>query len=73
MMKYPNQKIVARVREQFPEGCRVVLDKMDDLHAPPIGTEGSVIYVDDVATIHVSWDNGGSLGVAFGQDQCHRI
>ena len=46
---------------------------MDDPQAPSIGTLGTVIGVDDVGTIHVNWDNGSSLGVAFGEDDCRRI
>lgn len=44
-------------------GTRVKLDSMDDTQAPPKGTMGSIIYVDDIGTIHVAWDNGSSLGL----------
>ena len=37
------------------------------------GDLGTVISVDDIGTIHVSWDKGGSLGVAFGEDLCEKI
>lgn len=33
-MKFPNQKIVAHVRESYPVGCRVELISMDDMQAP---------------------------------------
>lgn len=46
---------------------------MDDPQAPPIGTNGKVVYVDDIATIHVAWSKGSSLGVAYGQDRCRRV
>lgn len=69
----PHNKIVERVRALYPAGCRVELDSMNDPQAPPIGTKGTVLYVDYVGTIHVAWDNGSSIGVAFGEDQCHRI
>ena len=62
-----------RLRDGFPRGCRVELVRMDDPQAPPIGTLGTVIGVDDVGTIHVNWDNGSRLGVAFGYDDCRRI
>ena len=61
------------LRDGFPRGCRVELVRMDDPQAPPIGTLGTVIGVDDVGTIHVNWDNGSRLGVAFGYDDCRRI
>ena len=31
------------LRVQYPKGTRVVLVKMDDVQAPPIGTKGTVI------------------------------
>jgi len=69
----PNERIVKRIKQLYPAGCRVELDKMDDVQAPPEGTQGTVLFVDDLGTVHVNWDNGSTLGVAFGQDQCHRI
>lgn len=69
----PNERIVNRIKELYPEGCLVELDKMDDEHAPPIGTQGTVVYVDSMGTIDVEWDNGSSLSVAFGKDQCHKV
>lgn len=67
------ENLVDKLRTEFPIGCEVVLDKMDDEQAPPVGTIGRVIGVDDIGTIHVQWSNGSSLGVAFGVDRCHRI
>ena len=61
------------LREQFPKGTRVELMKMNDVQAPPVGTKGTVLYVDDIGTIHVSWDCGGSLGIAYREDICRRI
>lgn len=69
----PNKKLVDSIRRTYPIGCRVVLLQMDDVHAPPIGTKGTVMFVDDVGTIHVKWDNGSTLGVAYGEDHCGRI
>jgi len=73
MSQYPSRKIVEQLRDQYPEGCRVVLDSMNDVQAPEAGAEGTVIFVDDVGAIHVSWDNGSSLRIVFGEDQCHRV
>lgn len=56
------------LRVQYPKGTRVVLVKMDDVQAPPIGTKGTVIGVDDIGSIMVSWDNGSSLNVVLGED-----
>lgn len=51
------------------KGTRVRLISMDDVQAPPVGTEGTVQYVDDAGTIHVQWDTGGSLGLVPGADE----
>ena len=61
------------IRKCFPEGCRVELLKMNDVQAPPMGTLGSVTGIDDFGTIHVHWDNGSSLGVAYGEDKCKLV
>ena len=72
-MDFPNRATVERIKAQYPAGCRVQLDQMDDAQAPPIGTEGTVIGVDDTASILVKWDNGSGLNVVYGTDRCHRI
>lgn len=41
-MRFPSREEVERVRNEYPKGCRVVLERMDDMQAPPIGTEGTV-------------------------------
>ena len=68
-----SREAVEALRKRFPAGARVVLDWMDDWQAPPVGTKGTVRHVDDIGTIHVSWDNGCGLGVAYGADKCHVI
>ena len=68
-----NREMVKNIKELYPAGCRVQLDSMDDVQAPPKGTRGTVIAVDSIGTIHVEWENGSSLGVVFGHDRCHRI
>ena len=72
-MRFPNSETVERVREQYPIGCRVELVRMDDPQAPPTGTMGTVIGVDDTASIMVHWDNGSGLNVIYGEDICRRI
>lgn len=73
MMKFPSREIVERVRREFPAGCRVELVKMDDIQAPPIGTRGTVIGVDDTGSVMVRWDNGSGLHVVYGEDRCRRV
>ena len=33
------------------------------------GDRGTVDFVDDMGTIHVTWDNGSTLGMVPGEDQ----
>ena len=65
---FPDRKTVERLREQYPDGTRVRLLSMDDPQAPPIGTEGTVIGVDDAGNIMMSWDSGGGLNLVYGVD-----
>ena len=69
----PDRNTINMLKDRFPNGCRVALDHMDDAQAPPPGTTGTVIHVDDMGTIHVAWDTGSSIGVVFGADACHKI
>ena len=72
-MRFPSKEIVSKVREQYPAGCRVELIHMDDEQAPPIGTRGTVIGVDDTASIMVAWDNGSGLNVVYREDSCRKL
>ena len=64
---------VEKLRQQYPAGTLVRLIRMDDLQAPPVGTLGTVRYVEDIATIHVSWETGSSLGVVYGMDEIEKL
>ena len=66
---------LAALRERYPKGCRVELVHMDDPYNTRLteGSKGTVMAVDDIGTIHVSWDCGSSLGVVYGEDFCRRI
>lgn len=70
---FVNREIVERLREKYPAGTRVELIRMNDVQAPPIGTCGTVNGVDDAGSIMISWDNGGSLSVVYGEDLCRKI
>lgn len=61
------------LRKMYPKGTRVELHHMDDPQAPPAGTKGEVIFVDDIGTIHVRWENGSSLGLIPDEDRFSRI
>lgn len=62
------------LREIYPPGTRVECLSMLDPFAPvPSGTRGTVFHVDDMATIHVHWDNGSSLGLVRGEDTFRKL
>ena len=73
MNNFPSREIVERIRKQYPAGCRVELVRMEDEKAPPLGTTGTVVGVDDITSIMVHWDNGSSLNVVYGEDCCRKI
>lgn len=72
-MRLISREALQRLRERYRPGTRVELLRMDDAQAPPIGTMGSVIGVDDMGSIMVRWDSGSSLSVVYGEDSCRVI
>ena len=55
---------VKTLKSLYPNGTRVKLLEMEDPFAPPIGTLGTVIGVDD---------NGQSLNVLYGIDKIMKL
>lgn len=74
MNRIPTQQQVERLRQQYPAGTRVVLHSMDESYAPvPLGTIGTVTYVDDMGQIGVNWDNGSGLALVPGVDSFSKL
>lgn len=73
MNNFSSRETVERIRKQYPVGCRIELLRMNDPQAPPIGTKGTVRYVDDIGSLGVAWDNGSSLQVVYGEDLCRKL
>lgn len=69
-MRVISKERLQALSERFKPGSRVELLKMDDVQAPPIGTRGTVVGVDDIGSIMVNWDNGSGLSIAYGEDEC---
>lgn len=67
-MRFPSRETVEQVRRQYPAGTRVELVEMDDLQAPPPGTLGTVLGVDDTGSLLMRWDTGSHLNVVYGED-----
>ena len=72
-MRMPNREIVEQLRKDYPVGCKVKLLKMSDVQAPPIGTIGEVLGVDDMGDLMVAWSNGSGLNVVLHEDRAVRI
>ena len=63
------RKAIEQAKATYLAGMRVRLIKMDDIQAPPIGTEGTVRGVDDIGSVMVAWDNGSGLNAVLGEDE----
>ena len=72
-MMFVSRDIVDNLRKEYPPGTRVELVKMDDVQAPPIGTKGTVEWVDDAGSLVMRWDNGSGLNVIYGEDVVKKI
>lgn len=68
------KNVVERLKKEYPAGTRVELVRMKDEYSSlKLGDRGIVTGVDDIGTIHVSWDCGSRLGIAYCKDQCRKV
>ena len=67
-MHFPSREQIAALRERYPRGTKVELLAMDDPKAPPTGTMGEILGVDDAGQILVRWETGSSLSLIPGVD-----
>ena len=73
-MKIMRQEQVAKLREEYPEGTRIMLLKMEDPHTQlKSGDMGNVLHVDDAGQIHMIWDTGSSLALVPGEDEFMKL
>ena len=72
-MMFPKRETVKMIRRMYPKGTRVELVAMDDPQAPPIGTRGTVLGVDDTGSLLMRWDNGSGLNVVWQQDVVRKV
>jgi len=69
-----NRKRIESIKQRYPEGTRICVDSMGDDPRPiESGTKGTVIWVDDIGTVHCNFDNGRRLGLIVGEDSFHVI
>lgn len=63
-----------RYKQSYPPGIRIMLLHMgNDPRPVEDNTRGTVIAVDDIGTLHCSFDNGRSLGVVPGEDSFRKL
>lgn len=72
-MMFPSKATVERIRREYPKGTRVELVRMDDVQAPPEGTLGTVLGVDDTGSLLMRWDTGSRLNVVCGEDLVRKL
>lgn len=69
-----NEGRIKMLKEQYPPGTRIQLDHMgNDPNPIPAGTKGTVDFVDDIGTVHCTFNNGRQLGLCMGEDSFHKI
>ena len=69
-----SRKRIESIKQRYPEGTRICIDSMGDDPRPiESGTKGTVIWVDDIGTVHCNFDNGRRLGLIVGEDSFHVI
>ena len=62
-----------RLRRTYPAGTRVELIRMEDDYAPPPGTIGEVLGVDDTGSLLMKWSNGSGLNVLWRIDEVRKL
>lgn len=73
-MRIISPERLLQLKAKYKPGTKVRLIQMDDPYTRLSPDEiGTVTGVDDIGTIHVSWDCGSSLGLAYGQDLCEIV
>lgn len=61
-------------KKMYPKGTKVKVIKMgEDPNPIPSGTTGIVNFVDDLGTVHCTFDNGRRLGLIPDEDVFKRV
>ena len=62
-MRFPSKEQIAALQRQYPRGTKVDLLGMDDPQAPPTGTMGEILGIDDAGQLLVRWETSSSLSL----------
>ena len=67
-------KHVQEIKNKYAKGTRIKLTKtMDDIQPILANQKGTVLFVDDIGTLHMKWDNGRGLGIVVDEDEFEMI
>ncbi len=72
-MRFPNKEQIEMLRKAYPAGTKVELLAMEDKQAPPVGTIGEVMAVDDIGQLVMQWQNGSGLNLIPGMDSFRKV
>ena len=72
-MKITSENELDRIRKEYPVGTIIELISMSDKFAPPKGTLGEIIGVDDLGDLEMLWSTGSSLKVILSEDRIRKI
>ena len=72
-MKIPSKNELDRIRRDYPVGTIIELIEMSDKFAPPSGTLGEVIGVDDMGDLEIRWATGSGLKVILSEDRIRKL
>ena len=72
-MRFPSKEQIEMIRKEYPTGTKVELLAMDDKQAPPVGTIGEVIALDDIGQLVMRWQNGSGLNLIPGVDSFRKV
>lgn len=68
------RRFAQRMKDNYPPGTRIMLLSMGNDPCPiEDNTRGTVRVVDDIGTIHCSFDSGRSLGIVPGEDSFRKL
>ena len=67
-------RLANHLKTKYPKGTRIMLIEMGDDPRPiPPHTKGTIEFVDDMATMHCTFDNCRRLGLIYGEDSFRKL
>lgn len=74
MYSMPSEKEIEARKQEYLPGTKIRLIHMDDdIHPIPPNTIGTVMFVDDIGTIHCNFDNHCRMGVCPEADTFEKL